>query len=193
MLGSIAIAGLLLLGLAAAVVAAGALTPAVPVSGHLGIAPASPDVSTRASSGAPTVIAPPLPRGLVPPIVYSGPPPAHIPSAWGPSARPPGAPVPSSASVPPACVGKWPFGGQSVYANSCLGHDEPAINPYSDLPGSGGNVSWNVDLPVDAGPALNQSDLYIAIWFGMNLLDPYGYNGQCFLELQMYPDTAGSG
>jgi len=90
-------------------------------------------------------------------------------------------------------VGKWPAGGQSVYSTGCLGHDEPAINPYSDLPGSGGNVSWNVSLPVDGSSAHNQSDIYIAIWFGMNLYDPYGYNGQCFLELQMYPDTNGAG
>ncbi|MCI4373074.1 MAG: hypothetical protein L3K02_05470 [Thermoplasmata archaeon] len=91
------------------------------------------------------------------------------------------------------CVGKWPAGGQSFYTNSCIGHDEPAINPFSDLPGSGGNVSWNVSLPVDGGASHNQSDVYIAIWFGMNLYDPYGYDGQCFLELQMYPDTNAAG
>ncbi|MCI4355956.1 MAG: hypothetical protein L3K18_02270 [Thermoplasmata archaeon] len=189
---SIAVASLMLLGIAGTLVAADARPGGVTGS----ILPASAGAVRGPSvvpSSASTFQAPSLPRGVVPPIVYSGPTPAHLPAAWGSDARPPGAPVPSSSASPPTCVGKWPFGGQSVYASSCLGHDEPAINPFSDLPGSGGNVSWNVSLPVDGGPAHNQSDIYIAIWFGMDLLDPYGYSGQCFLELQMYPDTAGSG
>jgi hypothetical protein len=191
-LGAIVVASLMLLVVAATVVAA----TAVP-AGENGTVVSADSVAvtgrSSAASPAPAIQAPSLPHGVVPPIVYNGPTPTHIPAAWGADARPPGAPVPSSAANPPTCVGKWPFGGQSVYANSCIGHDEPAINPFSDLPGSGGNVSWNVSLPVDGSTAHNQSDIYIAIWFGMNLLDPYGYNGQCFLELQMYPDTAGSG
>ncbi len=90
-------------------------------------------------------------------------------------------------------MGRWPTGGESAYAGGCIGHDEPAINPFSDLPGSGGKISWTGSLPVDGSPTHNQSDLYIAIWFGMKLYDPFGYNGQCFLELQMYPDTNGAG
>ena len=191
-LGAIAVAILMVLGVAATVVAADISTTGVTGSFVAGVGAATPAASGSASP-APSIQAPSLPSGVVPPIVYTGPTPAHVPAAWGPDARPPGAPVPSSSSAPPTCVGKWPFGGQSVYASSCIGHDEPAINPFSDLPGSGGNVSWNVSLPVDGGASHNQSDIYIAIWFGMNLLDPYGYNGQCFLELQMYPDTAGSG
>lgn len=92
-----------------------------------------------------------------------------------------------------ACYGRWPVGGQSAYSSGCYGHDEPAINPFSDLPGSGGNVTWQVTLPVDRSPTQNQSEMYAAIWFGMDLYDPYGYNAQCFLELQMYPDTNASG
>jgi hypothetical protein len=191
-IAAVAVAGLMLIGLAATVVAAQSLS----WSAHGSVLPPGGTMPSGLPIGAastPSIQSPSLPRGVVPPIVYTGPTPVHVPAAWGSAARPPGAPVPSSAATAPTCVGKWPFGGQSVYASSCLGHDEPAIDPFSDLPGSGGNVSWNVSLPVDAGPAHNQSDLYIAIWFGMNLLDPYGYSGQCFLELQMYPDTAGSG
>lgn len=163
-----------------------------------------------------TALAPPvtgsLPATLDPQLHYTGPTPQHLPLAWQGAAMPPGAPVPyapagSSAAEYDAqwshqgsypglgqvCVGKWPAGGQNVYTSQCLGHDEPAINPYSDLPGSGGNVSWNVSLPIETSPAHNQSQLYIAIWFGMNLYDPYGYDGQCFLELQMYPDTNAAG
>ena len=86
------------------------------------------------------------------------------------------------------CFGRWPVGGQSVYASDCYGHDEPGLEPFSNLPGSGGNVTWNVTLPTDASPTQNQSDLYTAVWFGMDLTDPLAYLGQCFLELQFYPD-----
>ncbi|MGA8276232.1 MAG: hypothetical protein WB789_06450 [Thermoplasmata archaeon] len=212
---SVAIVGMMLLGVAATLASGGAIaqpqgssSPSVALAAPAG-SPSATVEPTPATAGA---SGPSLPSGLVPRLAYSGPTPAHLPAAWGPDAMPPGAPVPSVPSSGPSasspqqgsggtsypsghgvCVGKWPSGGQSFYSNGCIGHDEPAINPYSDLPGSGGNVSWNVSLPVDGGPSHNQSDIYIAIWFGMNLYDPYGYNGQCFLELQMYPDTNGAG
>lgn len=123
---------------------------------------------------------------------------------------PPGAPVPrlAGAASPRSatsqsgtgvtspllnaeCYGVWPsIGGQSIYLPNCYGHDEPGINPYSPLPGSGGNVTWNVTLPVDRSPTQNQSDLYAAIWFGMTLSDKYAWMDQCFLELQFYPDSS---
>ncbi|HYK93506.1 MAG TPA: hypothetical protein VEY07_05635, partial [Thermoplasmata archaeon] len=87
------------------------------------------------------------------------------------------------------CFGIWPPGGQEYYANGCYGHDEPGIQFYSSLAGSGGNVSWNVTLPVSRDPADTQSDLYTAIWFGMTLSDPFAWMDQCFLELQFYPDS----
>jgi hypothetical protein len=196
--------------------ARGGISPAAP--SLLTAAPVASGAGTSEASAAAVSPAPPslaestLPAALVPKLVYDGPTPLHLPPAWGNSGLPPGAPIPltpagqSGASfqqswshngaypyVDGTCVGKWPSGGQSYYSGGCIGHDEPAINPYSNLPGSGGNVSWNVSLPIDGGSTHNQSDIYIAIWFGMNLYDPFGYNGQCFLELQMYPDTNGSG
>ncbi|HYK94173.1 MAG TPA: hypothetical protein VEY07_09070 [Thermoplasmata archaeon] len=93
------------------------------------------------------------------------------------------------------CAGVWPSvsplsdeNPQGYYASGCYGHDEPGIDFYSNLPGSGGNVTWKVTLPVDRSPTLNQSNLYSAIWFGMTLSDPYSWMDQCFLELQFYPD-----
>jgi hypothetical protein len=92
------------------------------------------------------------------------------------------------------CAGVWPGfpsasgSPQGTYASECYGHDEPGIDFYSTLPGSGGNVSWNVTLPTDRSPTLNQSNLYSAIWFGMTLSDPAAWMDQCFLELQFYPD-----
>ncbi|MCI4321538.1 MAG: hypothetical protein L3K05_04445 [Thermoplasmata archaeon] len=135
------------------------------------------------------------------------------PSSWGSSGVPPGweAMAPNQRTHSTAgswdgsptgsswdnrfCAGLWPgtptingVGAQQRYAADCYGHDEPGIQFFSNLPGSGGNVSWNVTLPIDRSPTLNQSNLYSAIWFGMALTDPLGWLGQCFLELQFYPD-----
>ncbi len=133
-------------------------------------------------------------------------------SGWGASGVPPGAealgtalagsgsaPTASAASTPAwdnrFCAGLWPWAAndsasQSYYANGCYGHDEPGIEFYSGLNGSGGNVTWNVTLPVDRSATQNQSDLYVAIWFGMTLNDPMAWMHQCFLELQFYPDQS---
>ncbi len=90
------------------------------------------------------------------------------------------------------CNGIWPdVKGQSAYAADCYGHDEPGIQFYSNLPGSGGNVTWNVTLPTSRSPTQNQSDLYSAIWFGLTLSVPSNaWMNQCFLELQFYPDSS---
>ncbi|HEV2317023.1 MAG TPA: hypothetical protein VGV89_05565 [Thermoplasmata archaeon] len=137
--------------------------------------------------------------------------PGPHPASWGTAGIPPGweALLPSpSASSPSSswgsstpnwlnrfCAGIWPgfdsvWGSnpQSAYGSGCYGHDEPGIQFYSTLPGSGGNVTWNVTLPVDRAPTMNQSDLYSAMWFGMALHDPGSWIDQCFLELQFYPD-----
>ncbi len=136
--------------------------------------------------------------------------PGPHPRGWGSAGVPPGAEALGSAiagataaSAAPMgstpawdnrfCSGLWPWAtndstAQSYYANGCYGHDEPGIEFYSGLNGSGGNVSWNVTLPVDRSATQNQSDLYVAIWFGMTLNDPYAWMHQCFLELQFYPD-----
>ncbi|MCI4337514.1 MAG: hypothetical protein L3K17_10100, partial [Thermoplasmata archaeon] len=103
-------------------------------------------------------------------------------SSWGPNTSAPQG----------GCFGIWPTeGGQSTYADDCYGHDEPGIDFYSTLPGSGGNVSWNVTLPTSGGGyGYAQSDLYTAIWFGLTFSDPYSWENQCFLELQFYPDSS---
>lgn len=130
------------------------------------------------------------------------------PAAWGAAGVPPGAPVPNGAALPSigasagtpttspwlnhGNLGCWSVGPDngtnSQYLAPCYGHDEPNINFYSNLPGSGGNVTWNVTLPTDRNATANQSDLYVAIWFGMTLQDPFAWMDQCFLELQFYPD-----
>ena len=172
---------------------------------------ATPSVpaATLPTVGAPNLIHPPSNIHLGH-FVLPGP---H-PAAWGPSGLPPGAevlhpaasaaaPHPSSYSGTPTsanwdnrfCAGLWPgfdnvwgHSPQNAYAADCYGHDEPGIQFYSNLPGSGGNVSWNITLPTDRSPTLNQSNLYSAMWFGMAMNDPFGWMNMCFLELQFYPD-----
>lgn len=99
-------------------------------------------------------------------------------------------PVPLGGPSPPTsqCLGVWSSLGQADYVGDCSGHDQPGLQFYSNLPGSGGNVTWTVSLPVDASPTQNQSDLYAAVWFGVALTSPTAWMGQCFLELQLYPD-----
>jgi hypothetical protein len=82
--------------------------------------------------------------------------------------------------------------GQSLLAPGCVGHDEPSLSFYSNLAGSGGNLTWNATLPVDASPSENQSDLYAAAWFGLVVADPASWFGQCYVEIQLYPDFSWS-
>src|SRR5438309_4624960 len=63
-----------------------------------------------------------------------------------------------------------------------IGHDEPATLFYSNKPGAGNNVSWNVTLPKDppTPPKQNGSggtdsfQLHPTFWLGMVMCDPHG-------------------
>ncbi|MCI4318478.1 MAG: hypothetical protein L3J96_08065, partial [Thermoplasmata archaeon] len=193
------VAGLTLASYAALPAAFGN-APAVPPA-HAPLAKEGPAPSKSAAVVAPHTVAraPSLPANWAKPHVAFHVPGPH-PGSWG-GATPPGAPMPVSGAsgsggvnwsqLEQRCYGVWPTrGGQAQYYEQCYGHDEPGLAPYSNLTGSGGNVSWQVQLPVDRGPTQNQSDLYSAIWFGMTLNDPYAWMNQCFLELQFYPDSS---
>lgn len=116
--------------------------------------------------------------------------PSHRPSTWGDGS---GGTFPGSdynwSLLNESCYGIWP-GSQNGYEGDCYGHDEPGLDPYSTLPGSGGNATWVVTLPTERSPTQNQSNLYAAIWFGLTLTDPFGWLDECFLELQFYPDSS---
>jgi hypothetical protein len=63
-----------------------------------------------------------------------------------------------------------------------IGHDEPATLFYSNKPGAGNNVNWNLRLPTDppTRPKQNGSggtynfELHPAFWLGMVMCDPNG-------------------
>jgi hypothetical protein len=99
-------------------------------------------------------------------------------------------------------------GGRGEDNGHYIGHDEPVLSFYSNAPGSGNNMQWEITLPKErALPATKTFENYITFWFGMNLCDPnsypqnpctpdsdknIGFNvpnaaGDAFLEMQFYP------
>ncbi len=190
--------------------APGTATPAAAQPPSAAPSYAAPPAAPLSATPGPS---PSLPFGQLPVKAPAWHYPGHPPSTWV-NGHPPGASALSASlaqalahrpgqaqasgsdsNLPKGCYGQWPaqdwnLGGQGTYSSACYGHDEPGIQFYSNLPGSGGNVTWNVTLPVDRSATQNQTDLYIAIWFGMTLRDPAGWMNQCFLELQFYPDQS---
>ena len=105
---------------------------------------------------------------------------------------------------------------QEVYGSEYVGHDEPSLLFYSNKPGSGNQMQYNMRLPSDP-PASNPMkrsynfELHGALWFGMalcdtqsfpeqvstcepnsdtNIVDPAvspNHPGTAFMELQFYP------
>ena len=99
------------------------------------------------------------------------------------------------------------FGGKYV------GHDEPSVLYYSNVPGAGNSNSWQVTLPKDPPPSVKSGrswsfQLTPAFWFGMAMCDTQSYPqvtnacapdsdsnitplaqhaGTAFMELQFYP------
>jgi hypothetical protein len=190
-------------------IAGHATADAPPMGGHLARMPSALGAEAHRTGAGPSANPPDLPLATPVRIGHIDPS-VRRPAGWPAGAPPPGAPVPPGTVFRPTptplgviqpvwnnsvCAGLWPqvwgkLGGQGLYAPGCYGHDEPAVEFYSNLPGSGGNVTWNVTLPIDRSPTMEQADLYVAIWFGLTLSDPYSWLHQCFLELQFYPDSS---
>jgi len=95
-----------------------------------------------------------------------------------------------------------------------IGHDEPSIKFISNKPGSGNQMTYFMQLPIDpsatptaSGSVTNYGELSVAPWFGLPICDPNSYPlnpckpdsdkntglgaatdaGSAFLELQLYP------
>lgn len=97
-----------------------------------------------------------------------------------------------------------------------VGHDEPSVLFYSNVPGSGNHMRYNVTLPVEPAGPFSDSKAYSfetspAFWFGMAMCDTQSYPessstctpdsdtnivnpattkhapGAAFMELQFYP------
>lgn len=74
------------------------------------------------------------------------------------------------------------------YSAGCTGHDEPELDPVSNLPGSARDLTWTVILPTDGSNFL-VSQLGPTFWFGGTVTDPNSLFGQAFVELQFYADA----
>jgi hypothetical protein len=112
------------------------------------------------------------------------------------------------------CADPAGHNGQRFYDNGWyVGHDEPAINFFSNAPDSANNVQWLITLPqkgptpTQNGRSVSNFELYPAFWFSMALCDPRSYPqnpcipdsdkntgiglatdaGEAFLEMQFYP------
>jgi hypothetical protein len=94
-----------------------------------------------------------------------------------------------------------------------VGHDEPSVLYYSNVPGAGNRNQWQLTLPTDPPPSVKPGrswsfQLTPAFWFGMAMCDTQSYPqqvstctpdsdsnitplaqhpGTAFMELQFYP------
>src|SRR5260370_2765224 len=71
--------------------------------------------------------------------------------------------------------------GENVY----VGHDEPSNRFYSNVPGSGNRMRYQLTLPKDPSPSLASTagvgynfQLHPAFWFGMAMCDTQSYPEQ---------------
>lgn len=72
-----------------------------------------------------------------------------------------------------------------VFGGEYVGHDEPSNLFYSNVPGAGNRMSYDVTLPTDPSPTdpgapgkSFQAELNGALWFGMALCDTQSYPEQ---------------
>ncbi len=107
---------------------------------------------------------------------------------------------------------RQPLGPNGVYADNgyYVGHDEPTVDFYSNVPGSGNNMTYKFVLPQDpsAATSFHSYKDYVTFWVGMDLCDNQSYPqnsclpdsdlntgmgiysndaGSAFMELQFYP------
>lgn len=73
------------------------------------------------------------------------------------------------------------------YDAGCSGHDEPELDPVSNVAGSARDLTWTVVLPTDGASEVSATGP--TFWFGGTVTDPSSLFGQAFVELQFYPDA----
>jgi hypothetical protein len=97
----------------------------------------------------------------------------------------------SHATVAASCLAHHPQYIEDVievqYSQGCTGHDEPELDPLSNAPGSGKDLTWTVVLP--SNNTVNVDAVGPTFWFGGTVTDPNSLFGEGFVELQFYPNT----
>jgi hypothetical protein len=102
---------------------------------------------------------------------------------------------------------------EAAFHGAYVGHDEPSVLYYSNVPGAGNRNQWQVTLPKDPPPSVKRGrswsfQLTPTFWFGMAMCDTQSYPvqvhqcrpdsnsnitslarhpGTAFMELQFYP------
>jgi hypothetical protein len=76
---------------------------------------------------------------------------------------------------------------ETQYTQGCTGHDEPELDPLSNLPGSGRELTWTAVLPSNGTYGVDATGP--TFWFGGTVTDPNSAFGQAFVELQFYPNA----
>jgi hypothetical protein len=84
------------------------------------------------------------------------------------------------------CIGHHPQ-DYVWYTHSCTGHDEPEIDPLSNLAGSARDLTWTIVLPSNG--AMQVDSVGPTFWIGGTVTDPHSLDNQAFLELQFYPNS----
>jgi len=72
---------------------------------------------------------------------------------------------------------------QEAFGSYYVGHDEPSVEFYSNVAGSGNHVQYQLTIPSDPTGSFSQSkgynfELHPAFWFGMAMCDNYSYPEQ---------------
>ena len=78
------------------------------------------------------------------------------------------------------------YDSEAVFGkNAYVGHDEPSTLFYSNVPGSGNRMRYQLTLPKDPSPSLATTpgvgynfQLHPAFWFGMAMCDTQSYPEQ---------------
>jgi len=73
------------------------------------------------------------------------------------------------------------------YLAGCSGHDEPELDPISNLAGSAKNLTWHFILPSNGAVPVDQPGPIF--WTGGTVTAPGSLFDQAFQELQFYPNA----
>jgi hypothetical protein len=99
--------------------------------------------------------------------------------------------VPTASAAGGGCIAHRPAYIEGVfephYAAGCSGHDEPELDPVSNLAGSAQNITWKFVLPSDGSFPVDA--VGPTFWVGGTVNDPNSLFGQAFEELQFYPNA----
>ena len=99
--------------------------------------------------------------------------------------------VPTASAAGGGCIAHRPAYIEGVfephYAAGCSGHDEPELDPVSNLAGSARDITWKFVLPSDGRFPVDA--VGPTFWVGGTVNDPNSLFGQAFEELQFYPNA----